>query len=872
MDDSKKDELSVNSSDLKNISILTNSNNKHTNSIYEQNSQLNKILNEKISGLFVKNQQLISIKTIEKISHLNFKMKYCNNEYYYNSVVIGHIIDNEPGHIVAEFKDFLIMGDINEFLQNYYKTKESKYLLVKILEYYSNCSIIFPNYIILPESQYIYRNIQRKQKVIDVQQELEDIQENKKKKKNKLKKQEEDDVFTDKVLDSILNQTDTSGLKQFFGVSSEGNSIYSQLDKIIDGINCCENDEKELTNILKSNSKYEDTMKGDGNSLKNAILKNNQPSNKKLPDNKKKGRNYGNSIYKYITANTDNRNIGINNLIYKSLRINCNSTRNNKNNSISQKKTPMNINDKNVPRILKKSLIYSLLNSNQGIDIYNHKFKKTKSRTILGNNNFLNNKTSINSSNFDSITKISINKNLKKKSQNKIKKEIIMNKMSSNNNHTRNESEFIYNKIQHHRLFSGFTNLDKNLIYHKKKNDDKSPHLKKKKNFTNYFKNKYFSYKLKNFSSYNILKSSNLQKDKNNIINTEGKNLFENIDSKPKTFREKEKVIKFTNHIKHKKNSPILMGSLGYMTQLINSRNNKEKKVSEKNLKSSFAVRSPKYLKSNTKYNFNNLDYGKQKIDENFRPLTMRESMNKNKINIEVIEVLTNKINKIKEYIKESDKKDKNTIFQIFRKKKVIRKRETPKVDDKYKKKINNGSSHSNCPSSISNLDKISYTCKNLNNKKQKKQKIRKNVIDVSQNSNPVKNNHLKKKSNYNIINEINFFSITNYNIKLNNHSKDKKNKKNVNLNNNKKTSTLKVIPLKHINQNNKSLVKGIKINGFDKLMSKSNINRNIDFPKAMTDRTRKNVVNYSNIYTNSIKNNKKKLTERKGNGNIIAK
>ena len=56
------------------------------------------------------------------------------------------------------------------------------------------------------------------------------------------------------------------------------------------------------------------------------------------------------------------------------------------------------------------------------------------------------------------------------------------------------------------------------------------------------------------------------------------------------------------------------------------------------------------------------------------RPLTLRESNDK-VINNEVIEVLTNKINKIKQYMKESDKKNKNSISQIFKKKKLMKKK-----------------------------------------------------------------------------------------------------------------------------------------------------------------------------------------------------
>ena len=240
MDDSKKFELSDNSFTIKKqsesiISEKTDSNKKENT----QKAKDTYNLNERIVKLFIGNHPLLSMRTIRNLTNLHFVNKYIKNETYYNSIIIEHIIHNEPGHIVAEFKDFLILGDINEFLQNYYKIKESKYILPKIFEYYINCSVIFPNYVVLPESQYIYKNIQKKQKVIDVQQEQEDKEENIK--KGLIKKEKKEDIFTTQILDSILNQTDTSGIKQFFGVSNDGNSLGDQLSKIIEGIHYYEN-------------------------------------------------------------------------------------------------------------------------------------------------------------------------------------------------------------------------------------------------------------------------------------------------------------------------------------------------------------------------------------------------------------------------------------------------------------------------------------------------------------------------------------------------------------------------------------------------------------------------------------------------------
>ena len=67
--------------------------------------------------------------------------------------------------------------------------KENLNLLPKIYEYYISYSVIFPNYVTLVKSQYIYKNIQRKKWVTDIQQEQEDKEESI---KNGLIKQEKE--------------------------------------------------------------------------------------------------------------------------------------------------------------------------------------------------------------------------------------------------------------------------------------------------------------------------------------------------------------------------------------------------------------------------------------------------------------------------------------------------------------------------------------------------------------------------------------------------------------------------------------------------------------------------------------------------------
>ena len=74
---------------------------------------------------------------------------------------------NEKMRIVALFKDYLIFDDLTEFLKRSYTYPESTIRLNRIYEFYDSYSQVFPNYIGLPEKEFMYKNIERKQRVIE---------------------------------------------------------------------------------------------------------------------------------------------------------------------------------------------------------------------------------------------------------------------------------------------------------------------------------------------------------------------------------------------------------------------------------------------------------------------------------------------------------------------------------------------------------------------------------------------------------------------------------------------------------------------------------------------------------------------------------
>ena len=93
--------------------------------------------------------------------------KYSNKEYNYAYINTNYLIFNEKCSIVSIFKDYLIYDDSNEFLRKFYSIKENNERLKKIYNFYSTYSQIFPNYLILNENIFLYRNIRKKQRIID---------------------------------------------------------------------------------------------------------------------------------------------------------------------------------------------------------------------------------------------------------------------------------------------------------------------------------------------------------------------------------------------------------------------------------------------------------------------------------------------------------------------------------------------------------------------------------------------------------------------------------------------------------------------------------------------------------------------------------
>ena len=191
------------------------------------------------------NEQFNLYKIIQK----NLFKQYNSNIEEYNKTIISRILFNQKYHYVSLFKEILIYDDPGEFFKRFYSIEECLYKIKTYCEFYEKNSKIFPNYISLPESKFIFKNIKRKQKMLDninennIQNDLK-INEDEKNEKEK----DSDTIFSNTIINSILSE------KSSATVSNE-RSIKKLLKKIYDNENQLsyrENNELENSNYIHS--------------------------------------------------------------------------------------------------------------------------------------------------------------------------------------------------------------------------------------------------------------------------------------------------------------------------------------------------------------------------------------------------------------------------------------------------------------------------------------------------------------------------------------------------------------------------------------------------------------------------------------------
>ncbi len=176
--------------------------------------------------------------------------KYTTSINDYNKIMINHLLKSSQMHYISVFKDYLLYDDISEFLNRFYNKDEITKKIFTITKYYSNSYKLYPNYSPLNEGKYIYKNIERKQRIIDLIESKPYIM--------KRKKKENYIIFNSTIYNSILaeNYNDKSKLKDLFG-----SNIFRNNEKDNDSFLSIINFTKSLTEIIDNNNSQKDKEK-----------------------------------------------------------------------------------------------------------------------------------------------------------------------------------------------------------------------------------------------------------------------------------------------------------------------------------------------------------------------------------------------------------------------------------------------------------------------------------------------------------------------------------------------------------------------------------------------------------------------------------
>ena len=639
-----------------------------------------------------KNNNKTKIKYIKRKISQKLTNKYEALFQKYNSNIIDNIIYNERSHIVAVFKDRLILDDNGEFLKRYYKYDESYLRLPKFFEYYDLYSKIFPNYTSLPEGKYFYQNIQKKQKMIDIQEQIElenqkrnNIYQNEKSKINisddnilnnnkSQKKKNKDYVFSTEAIHSILNGTNMEFVEILFNINknnleNEENAFCEKINNIINIITVSENNNHNIINNKNKNKKHKSTSKKKENKSKSNSSKKNKINKTVLGNdinNNKivKLNHFNKSNFRKNTIFNLNKNKKSNNSIYLQNNNNINKIKNDKNfikiiehnifykKQLSSKYYKKNKNKNLFHNIssstsMKKELSKSKRNSS------NNSKKpsgSTSSYNILSKNNSLHYRIK----NYNKISSKINNKKLEIKMKNSLKSPLPLTSRSvagaSNLNFSLNNKKI--NKCK--KIQTKYTYSCNNI--HNNKNQ--------KKNLNNgeLYKNKKNNNILNNYKKINI-NNSNLQKKINNITNNIKKinkrkiiqynhknnnnsNLHNNILNKKSKYKNSTYYIidysrnyilnEFLNSYKHHKSNSTKKNSVNSRSS---SRYNKSKSKSKSNKKNKNNLfdNNNSYLfnqKNKTKNiaNKNIINKFNWKIDSrNKRPLFISKNLSKYK-------------------------------------------------------------------------------------------------------------------------------------------------------------------------------------------------------------------------------------------------
>ena len=569
------------------------------------------------------------LNNIKKKIHEKFKNKYKDMPLRYNSNIIDNIIYNERSHIVAAFKDRLITDDNGEFLKRYYNLEESFIRLPKFFEYYELYSKILPNYTAIVESKYLYQNIQKKQKMIDLQEQME-IEKQKMKNKenekdiikkleitsefideyntNERNKKTTENVFSTDIINSIFSKSNSEEMELLFNINKKNISKEEKTFR------------EKIQNLVSSINKYDEKNKKEKSKNKGSSKKKESHSGKK------------NKINKSLLGNdSNNKYVKINNIINKNIFRKKNTIFNINNEKISNK----SINNKknNINKINKNEMnLIKLIESNI--------FKKKKKNSKHHNKNFFHNVSSSTSLKKDfSRTKFSSKDNSKKLScyslnilnninvsfpqriinYNIINPNLKNNIKTSNPLTTRKKQKNVLNfSLDKKKLSKNkktnvlkYTNSSNNIFEIKKKKKSKSNEDKSRKKSQTKGKNTPSS-----FRKNNII-SSNIQKITSDIKKMNGRRISYN---------------NFNKISKYKNNTYYLLDSRYFLLNNLLKTYRHRKSSSHNNRRSARSISNSMHNASKSRSKSNKKNESKNNIFESTNSSNILKKKNKTKI------------------------------------------------------------------------------------------------------------------------------------------------------------------------------------------------------------------------------------------------
>ena len=218
--------------------------------------------------------------------------KYESKSQIYDIKKINELIFNIPSHFTAIFKEYLIKEEEVEFLERLYNKIEINKKLKKIFYFYQKFSKIFPNYIVVPEGHYLYRNILKKQKIID---KIQKIKEEELKNKRLLLDGSFNTIFSNGAVDSIYSNMEpnnnlTLSNILFIDKNEKNEDEIEQIENIIENIKKYENNiinNSKIEPMIKRQTIYKKEFK-DMRSLSKSIHARNQKENKGETSNNSK--------------------------------------------------------------------------------------------------------------------------------------------------------------------------------------------------------------------------------------------------------------------------------------------------------------------------------------------------------------------------------------------------------------------------------------------------------------------------------------------------------------------------------------------------------------------------------------------------------